>query len=158
MRRARRSFALCAVVFLVIGGMIIYFLFNSFVIPGMEKTIQALQTTSGALSTVPTGPPVIWSGPTNALSVTNQYCIYRATSDCAITNVVNPSSTAVAYAVVTIHNTSSKAITFSMTDSSVRRLGTDATNTLRIASGRIGVVSVTFYGREFGIWAAAQQQ
>jgi hypothetical protein len=159
-KRARRSFALCAVAFLIIGGTIIYSLFKSFVIPGMEKTIQALETTSRTQNQnrIPTGPPVVWPGPTNSLSVSNQYCIYRAATDCASTNVVNPSSPAVAYAVVMIHNTSSKQISVSMTDPSIRRVGYDTTSSMTVSSGRIGVISVNCYGSDMGVYAAVPQQ
>ena len=156
--KAKFSFFLCAVVFLIIGGWIVYFLFNSFIIPGKEATIQALHAKSETLPGISSGwPSVIWRGPTNTLYVTNEYGFYQASSNCAITNIFNPSTTGMSSASLTVLNASSNVIFFYMTDASVRNIGEGTTNALRIKPGKLGVMSFECVGQTISLYANVPQ-
>lgn len=144
----------------VAGALLITFLYDKFIIPGKDSTIQALQTRLEN----PNGPAFIydyevWAGPTNTLFVTNQIrqYFYQASGNCAITNISNPSSVAVADASLTVYNTSSKTIILYVTDSSVRPIGS-ATNALEIGPGKIGFLSVQCFGQKLSEYADIQQQ
>ena len=144
---------------LLIGGWIVYFLFTSFIIPGKEATIQALHTKSETPPGIYSGwPSVIWQGPTNTLYVTNEYCFYQTSSNCAITNICNPSTTIMSSASITVHNTSSKPIIFYMSVASVRPIGQGTTSALRIEPGKLGVMSFQCIGQTISSYANIPQQ
>lgn len=72
-KKAKFSFFLCAVVFLIIGGMGIYFLFDAFVLPGNQATIQALNTRISILNgTTPVSPDSASQVKKEALILANQ--------------------------------------------------------------------------------------
>ena len=43
-KKAKFSFFLCTIVFLMVGGSAVFLLFNSFILPGKDATIEALKT------------------------------------------------------------------------------------------------------------------
>lgn len=142
-KRAKTSFILCAIVFLLVGGSVVYFLFASFIVPGKDATIESLQSKGGDGIHY---SKLIWAGPTNSVSVTNQYLMFQAASDCAITEFSNPSDEHVGFAVLAISNTSPKTITLYTAAPSARLLG-NSSAALKIPSGRIGILSVNCFGR-----------
>jgi hypothetical protein len=159
-KKAKFAFLLCAVVFLFIGGWAVYSLFNIFIIPGKEATIQALHVKSETLGGgVPGAAAVVWGGPTNSLYITNEYCFYQASTNCAITNILNPSNTALMpWASITVLNSSSNAITFYVTDASARPVGGVTSNALRIGPGKLGIMNVQCIGQGISSYVTLPQQ
>ena len=143
-KRAKTSFILCAIVFLTLGGFAVYFLFASFIVPGKDATIESLQNKNGEWARF--SKLLTWDGPTNSISVTNQYLTFQASSDCVVTGFSNPSAEHAGYAVLAVSNASPKTITLYITAPSARPLG-NSSAPLKIPSGRIGILSADCFGK-----------
>jgi hypothetical protein len=146
---------------LVAGALAMMFLYDEFIIPGKDATIQALQTRSqNSIGLSPIYAVGIWEGPTNRLYLTNQYTsyFYPASSNCAVTAVSSLPSITQAAAELAVFNTSSNTIVLYLTDTSARPIGFATTNALAIPGGKLGFFSIRCYGQSIKLYENLPQQ
>jgi hypothetical protein len=82
-KKAKFSFFLCALVFLIVGGFFVWFLFTLFILPGKDETVKAAQADRD-LYKDKLEFPIIHA--TNVTTITN---VFYYTNKIALTNIYN---------------------------------------------------------------------
>lgn len=99
-----------------------------------------------------------WSGPTNAITLNNNYQLYSANTNVSITNVTGNVSGSFSWTTLFVSNSLSVSITQWVNNTSFRLYGSGSSNPIIIPAGKIGVTVFSSYGVLFTNYYNAVQQ